>query len=137
MRYWAGVRQRASEFFPGRAVQAGVDFVLSEVVHCKSAREEGVPAAFETCIDRYLDRLVSASAARVVVFLGRWARAAAERVYGDALGAHLDGPRIIGGRPRVLVFLPHPNARTERSAIRILTPEELEMAQGALADARH
>ena len=62
VRYWAAVRRRAGELL-GREAVPGVDYAMSEVVHCKSARERGVGSALGECVPRYLEALVAASGA--------------------------------------------------------------------------
>ena len=53
----------------------GEDFALSEVVHCKSKKEEGVASALSTCSGRYLNELLSCSGALVIVLVGKKALA--------------------------------------------------------------
>ena len=75
--HWKEVRGRARELMGGRNPKPGLDYVLTEVVHCKSWSEEGVEEALETCSKLYLKRTILASGARVVIFLGRYAERAA------------------------------------------------------------
>ncbi len=79
--FWAAVRARATELL-NLPVVPGKDYVLSEVVHCKSEGESGVWRAADFCSARYLERVVSASAARVIVSLGKVASYEVRRVFG-------------------------------------------------------
>lgn len=114
---WAYVAGRAAEILDRPAVP-GVDFVLSQVVHCKmegsgtDERTSAVLAATTFCSDRYLNRLLEASAASVVVVLGVRAREAVTRATG-ALSSEsndVDGPRLVAGRRRVFAWLPLPSS---------------------------
>lgn len=49
----AEVAARAGELL-GRKARAGIDYVLTEVVHCKSKAETGVKEARDECVARYL-----------------------------------------------------------------------------------
>jgi hypothetical protein len=71
--FWSGTRgiarQLLSDAAPGR------DYVLTELVRCKSRREKGVEKALKPCTDAYLkETLALARNAEVVVALGRKAR---------------------------------------------------------------
>lgn len=108
-RYWSSIKNRAQELIPHRPVRPGRDYALTELVHCKSPKEIGVPEAAKTCGDRYLRPILETSAARVIIGIGAHAR--------RGLVAHLrlssvDGAQQmqIGGRDRLIVFLPAPNA---------------------------
>ena len=102
--YWVAVRARARELIsdavPGR------DYALTEVVHCKSTGEIGVASAAAECSKMHLDRVLSISPARVLIVLGKAAR---ERLQGsDSAGSSTIEEREIGGRRRLMVYLPHP-----------------------------
>lgn len=62
--YWSSIRNRASELL-GRSAIPGVDFALSEIVHCKSKGDAGAELALKFCAGRYLLRLLSCSGAIV------------------------------------------------------------------------
>jgi hypothetical protein len=122
------------------AGEPGRDYVMAEVVHCKSKGEEGVwRLAAETCVDRYLLRLVEQSSARVVLCLGRLARWGIGRVFPilggtevTSNGAMVCGPVVIGAIERRFVFLPHPNARTTHNIGQWLGPAAIEELTDAL-----
>jgi uracil-DNA glycosylase len=132
--FWAAVRQRAAELLD-HVPQPGIDYAMCGVVRCKSVAEFGVREALNECAERYLERMLAASGARVIVGLGKIAGDALRRRYSIPGDARLHGPVMIGGRERVFAFLPHPNARVRRSFAACLAPEELshlrEVAQAA------
>ena len=116
VRFWASARVRASEILQIKktAVVPGVDFALTEIVHCKSRNEMGVAEAQAFCSDRYLGRILSIAAARILIVYGTRARQAICRHFGlgaEETTARIFGPTEIAGTSRMLVFLPHPSAR--------------------------
>jgi uracil-DNA glycosylase len=108
-RFWLSVQRRAEELL-GDEADPSRNYVMTEVVHCKSKGETGVTLAAETCARRYLDDIVSLTAAPIVVVVGKQAH----------LGLHEHPPHLpeppylctaeLGGRPRELVFIWHPAA---------------------------
>lgn len=142
--FWGGILARARELF-GPEVRPGRDYALTEVVHCKSRQEIGVngpSGALAPCARRYLRRVVAASGARVIVALGSAARLAISRGLRRSEDAaptlppwgSVHGPVSIGGRKRLIAFLPHPNARQRRSFVECTTPAELARLRAALVD---
>jgi uracil-DNA glycosylase len=117
---------RARELIPGRDVRPGIDYALTEAVRCKSRGEHGVEEALETCSDRYLRRTLELSGAEVVVVLGRIAARAVQRHLGVSRDRVVHEGVLVGRRPRAIVFLPHPNARTARSLDANVRAEQLE-----------
>jgi hypothetical protein len=67
--YWSCIQNRAGELL-GRKARPGIDYALSEIVHCKSEKEVGVKEALVTCANRYMMRLLSCSNAVVLVLVG-------------------------------------------------------------------
>ena len=65
----------------GREAQPGIDYALTEIVHCKSKHETGVREAEDFCANRYLKRVLSLSAAGILVVLGKAARQAMARQF--------------------------------------------------------
>ncbi len=110
VRFWASVRARARELL-GPSVVEGRDYVMTEIVHCKSRGEEGVLEAEEFCADQYLERILESAAAHVVVALGGVAKRQIRRVFPLLRNSRVAGPLAISSRERWFVFLPHPNQR--------------------------
>jgi hypothetical protein len=108
--FWASARARAAEVYQKdrKAVELGIDFALTEVVHCKSRDEEGVLEAMGECADRYLKRVISISAAKVLIIYGSHAKKAMLH----CLGSELDTQKLnlvpITDSQRMLIFLRHP-----------------------------
>jgi hypothetical protein len=72
--YWRDCKANV-EYVLQRPAEPGVDYVMTEVVHCKSRQEtEMAAAAAKHCADRWLDRVLTLSPTAVVVVLGDTAR---------------------------------------------------------------
>lgn len=108
-RFWLSMQRRAEELL-GDSADPSRNYVMTEVVHCKSTGETGVAAAAETCAQRYLDAILSLTAAPVVVVVG----VQAHRRLHERLPDLPEPPYIrtaeLGGRSRELVFIWHPAA---------------------------
>ena len=109
IRYWVWARARAAELLERRPMP-GVDYALTEVVHCGTQHEAGVAEAFTTCVDLYFERVLLASAASLVICVGGWAHAAFKRAFNIDIEDHLWGPSEIAGRVRFVAAVPHPGA---------------------------
>ena len=123
--YWASVRLRAQEIL-GEEPRPGIDYALTEIVHCKSKHEEGVAAASEICTSRYLSQVLTLSGARAIVALGKVAQSTLVRTFGIPNRAQLYGPTRLGERERMVCFLPHPNARMPRTFATVLKPHQMQ-----------
>jgi len=113
VRYWSFVRNRAMELL-GRQPMPGRDYVLAEVVHCKSANEVGVADARGRCAREFLFDLLGLSGARLVVVHGTHAAAAVRGLDRLVLEpVRPDWPELQQeqGRERFFLFQPHPNER--------------------------
>jgi hypothetical protein len=135
--FWAAVKLRAHELL-GRPPLPGSDYVLTEVVHCKSRKERGVNEARTQCSKLYLERVIEQTPAPVVVFLGAQADRTAHAILGvsDEYGRRPTQRSVVkmsaGGRDRMLAFLPHPNFRGVRTPAACWTPDELQDVRTAL-----
>ena len=133
VRYWEWALARAEEVLR-QPVRPGVGYALTEVVHCSSTGEQPVWSALRTCVTLYLERVLAASPAQVVVLVGRVARSAfAEHLHLD-VADHLLGPVHVAGRDRLLVSVRHPNSRGGVKSFQgQLTDAQLAQVRGALA----
>jgi hypothetical protein len=73
VRYWSWVRQLVSHILekPEDQVSAIDDYVMTEIVHCKSPHEEGVISARKKCKDKYLERILALSPAELIFIVGK------------------------------------------------------------------
>lgn len=131
VKFWAAVRQRAIELLQ-RDVKPGIDYALTEIVHCKSHSEIGVKEAQDQCVKAYLLRTLELSKAKVIVVLGVRARQAIQSQFNISSTASISESIEIGDYERFFTFLPHPNARMPRSFIKCLQDDELESLRASL-----
>lgn len=129
--FWAAVRKRAIELLQ-RDVIPGFDYALTEIVHCKSHHEIGVEQAQEQCVQAYSMRILELAKARVIVVLGTPARKVIQREFEIPPEKLLSESIEIGGNQRLFTFLPHPNARANRSFAKCLQNDELERLRAFL-----
>jgi hypothetical protein len=127
--FWQSIHARAVELYElcninKTDVIPGLDYAITEVVHCKSIKEIGVPQARQLCATKYLAAILSASGAKVIVVFGNHA-AAVLKPNISAIG-HMTGPAPI------IVGLPHPNARTPRTVAACLTSAQQAVITKAL-----
>lgn len=137
VRFWSSVRQRAFELLPDAV--PGLDYALTEVVHCKSRGEIGVAEARSTCAERYFPSIVEqATSADVFVVFG----VHAARAIADLFGIVLDsGQRLAeieaGGGRRFVVYLDHPAGGGAIKRLRTaLTETEFDLVRRAVERSR-
>jgi hypothetical protein len=122
VRFWACTRARACEILQKgkNLIVPGIDFALTEVVHCKSRNEMGVKESQDFCSQRYLERVLSVSVAKVLIVYGKPAKDALHRRLGHLMTPQPQGLSLasIGDSPRMLVFLPHPNERGSKKSLK-------------------
>ena len=128
--FWSGMRGRAAELYgrAGASLRPGIDFALTEVVHCKSKRERVARTATDKCIGRHFASIATLSLARVVV------------VFGSLAANSLEVPTrpIVSrqdwyGRERLVLWLPHPNAHTDRTVCGSYSTSDISALREALA----
>ena len=110
--FWSACKRNAAWLYgrPVPDITPGMDYAMSEVVHCKSRSEIGVAKARPQCVQRWLEPMLAASPAPVVVLLGQHAELAF---------APLTGPMeywstrqvMLGGLARTVLLARHPNYR--------------------------
>jgi len=127
--FWSHLRNRAADCYGVGPVNIvpGTSFALTEVVHCKSNDEFGADAAAAECMRRHFGSVASLSQACVVVIFGRLAA----RLLGlNATPAVHD--RDWYGKRRLLAWLPHPNARENRTFAKLYTASQMAMIRDPL-----
>jgi hypothetical protein len=136
--YWVAVLGLAVQLLgiPAADVRPGVDYSITEVVHCGSAGEEAgdVDKAVFECAPRYTPILLRLAAARVIVLVGAIAR--------DWFSYHLplahplrfgevSHPEIVEGRSRIFISVAHPSPVSR--AHKELSAEQISAARVHLA----
>jgi hypothetical protein len=129
IRAWAVARKRAAELLGKRDPLPGVDYALSDVVHCKSRSQKGVKSALEECSARYLESLVERSGARAIVCLGKVASDAVRRKWKVPYDYRVHGPEEVGGSLRYFAFLSHPASYGPSGFGELPTREEIRGLQ--------
>lgn len=125
IKFWSAVKARAREIV-GREVLPGEDYTLTELVHFKSKDEIGVKEALSFCGQEYLEDILSVSPAKIIVVLGALAKKSIRGLYTEIGSNNVDGPVEIAGTIRMMAFLPHPNAREDRTFAKVLSDTEQE-----------
>jgi hypothetical protein len=85
--YWVWVRKYVA-FILGKKVEsisAIEDYVMTELVHCKSANEEGVMQALETCSEKWFEKIMAQSPAKLLFVAGAKAGEAFAQIYRQQL----------------------------------------------------
>lgn len=132
--FWVQIRRRAMELL-GPAADPARNYVMTEVVHCKSAMGKGVAAAAATCAGLYLDAVFRLTAAPVVVVVGLQAHVLLK----SRFPALPDPPYIhqedLGERQREIVFLWPPAAfiKGSKTLAGIYGPQHLERLRALAA----
>lgn len=131
--FWGRARDRAQELIPGRPVLWGRDYAMTEIVHCKSRNELGVVAALQECTSLHFDRTMGVAAASVIIAVGK-GRALIRNRY-TVPDTDMLAKRLIAGKERILLFLPHPSGFEPgpRSLSGLYSLEEMNMLRQAVA----
>jgi hypothetical protein len=130
--FWSKTRARAEEILD-RPARPGIDYALTEVVHCKSRNAIGFESATRECSLRYFRRVLQVSSAVVIVVYGN----KAAHVVKDQLGINdsgsMVGPRMIEGRRRILMFLGHPASNRPQTMNQCLSAPQVNLVKSFLA----
>lgn len=134
VRFWAYVLGRAAELLEvdRRSIRPGVDFAITELVHCKSTEERGVAQALPMCIERHWQGVQRAMKARLFVALG--AVAANHLAIEPGQLKKLTHPE---GGVRWLSALPHANAFDGKTFARRYSESDLRTLRDALHSIRY
>lgn len=131
VRYWGFVRSVARQLLQYEPV-AGVDYAMTEVVHCKSLHEKGVAEAMEECKRRYLNRIVAISQAKIIIAIGDNAREIINVEYALVHNTDEISYIKIGNNQIAFISLPHSNARKKRSLTNVLSQQTIAELQEIL-----
>ncbi len=110
VRYWGWAMSIAEELLQ-RPPRPGLDYALTELVHCSSRDEVGVWDAVTDCVPRYFERVMATAPAPVVLVVGAVAREMVRVTYPEL--NPVDGrvvTGVLGGRNRLIAYGPHPSA---------------------------
>lgn len=132
--FWSLVQKRACELVDQAA--PGRDYVMTEIVHCKSQKEAGVTRAARHCFDRHFEAIIRLSPAPLVVVLGAKARDLLRKAlelgprFGSKATVGLDeqanlAVRRLGGHDRVVSYLWHPTGMTARKTFALSYPSRI------------
>jgi len=111
VRYWASIKKRVEELL-GCTPQPGVDYCITELVHCKSSTQHGVDNALSTCTNRFLSGIISISGAKIIIAVGSFVRD-----YFNLATHNIDIP---------VIYLPHPNAFKPKKLSNHYTEQAIE-----------
>lgn len=87
VKHWSWVRQFASVVY-GKSISdtsAISDYVMTELVHCKSPHEEGVIEALGKCKEKWFDKIMELSPAKLIFVAGVKAGADFADLYSNAI----------------------------------------------------
>ena len=87
VKHWKWVRQFAA-FTLGKEVSqtsAITDYVMTELVHCKSPHEEGVVQAVSQCTLKWFEQIMAISPANIIFIAGAKSAEAFVEMYGDRI----------------------------------------------------
>jgi hypothetical protein len=93
--YWTNINKRAAELLNRRAIP-GVDYCLTELVHCKSTDEDGVYKALPECTMKFVTGKLSICGALFIIGIGSHV----EKYFGKI--------STLNGIP--IIYLPAPSA---------------------------
>jgi uracil-DNA glycosylase len=129
VRFWAALRSMSKVLLDTKITTAGVDYAMTEIVHCKSQAEIGVADAIETCADKYLDRILKLSNAKVIICLGDKVSKLMKKRYS------INNKELVAqflNEEKLIIFLPHPNARKVKKLEKIIPEEKLSWIKSEL-----
>jgi len=95
VRYWTSINCRVRELL-GRPPIQGIDYCITELVHCKSSQQIGVASALPNCTNQFLLNKINISGAKIIIAIGSFVR------------NYFNNKNCINGIP--VIYLPHPNA---------------------------
>lgn len=112
VRYWSSIQKRVEEIL-GRTAKPGIDYCITELVHCKSSNEKGVKKALPVCAENFCCDILKITGAKLIIVIGSIAK--------NYIKANCISPN---GIP--MIYLPHPNARGKKKVSDYYSEEEIE-----------
>lgn len=111
VRYWTSIKKRVEELL-NRNAKPGIDYCITELVHCKSSQQIGVASALPECTKRFLFGKTGICGAKIVIAIGSFVR------------DYLNKVNNINGIP--VIYLPHPNAFESKTLQKNYSADEIE-----------
>ena len=133
VRFWSMIKNHATVILQDRPVP-GIDYAITEMVHCKSNNEAGVRAALSHCSQKWMPAVMEHSGAAIVVLLGDHARDAAAGLWGLDPSQRVQFDILIAGWKRAAVILPHPNFRGKRKIEDYVSHVQLEQLRALVRE---
>ncbi len=130
--YWSRSLGNVKWLFE-RQVTPGIDYAITEVVHCKSQSEIGVAAAAGRCTELWLEPVLRASRSRVLILVGKTATNAFARHFTTHKFPLGEVTEVrVGDISRLVVSVRHPNARQPTSWGRYMSPDTIAALHEAI-----
>jgi len=119
--FWREIQARAEELLAN--ANPARNYVMTEVVHCKSLRNAGADEAAGTCAGRYLHDIASLTAAPIVVVMGKIAWGVIRGWFPELREPPLIYPQAaLGGRLRTFLFTGQPGSSQPRKSLACTHP---------------
>lgn len=129
--YWNETRSMASDAFDRLAIP-GLDYSLTEIVHCKSRSRKGVKSCAKTCFDLWMSRIISVSDARVLIVLGDEAKEMmSEFLNLDSEIPFYEGVSL-GNSSRIVLFLAAPGSNKTRKISKVFSEKQRSILKNIL-----
>jgi hypothetical protein len=122
--FWGFIRNHATDLL-GRNATCGTDYASTEVVHCKSPRQIGVPQAIYECSPRFLENVLEVCGAKVVFLVGSKALQAMQRFGLQLEVGHVKIWRV-GAKGFLFAATPHPGDHVPSKLANVFTEEKIE-----------
>lgn len=130
--YWSKVHAQAKRAF-ARDVRMGVDYAITEVVHCKSVKELNVDVCKKECWRLWMPQIINLSSASVLMLFGKHSTDWFEENHAHFHGKRIIEDLLVNGIPRTVVRLPHPTSWEKvKKMDELLTPLEMKIVQNRL-----
>ena len=112
VRYWSIIQKWVTNIL-GRTAKPGIDYCLTELVHCKSSNQIGVQKALPVCAGNFCCDILRITGAKLIIVFGSIAK--------HYIKANCSSPN---GIPTI--YLPHPNSRKKKKVSDHFSKEEIE-----------